>query len=378
MWGLNVRRFLLLAVALAVLFAGVRYLKTTERKENARVRALYASVEPLERERTSLQKELRELDGNYGLKMRDYGTIEILFPVLDERIMSQAYPVMRDNEVVGVLCLSANELPDSREKLSLADTKRLLNDGWGTCLIYDNDGHSFSSWYSRVARYLGKKELPVPTSIYFPEGSYDDALVGELKSCGITTVIRDVVSGRTDTVSDPTRAIWYTGAMPWNYTGFSTDVELLGRTNGANLCFILRFAGDWESASNRADPAGQRQKEEFVQILSEWSPMIYAESPLDELEKLDIDRQLIQSNSEMSEAVQELYYNSLTPEQLLLLPRFRVVTLETARSSHKEAVEHNQAMERELAQKQQELEERLAELDQQIRSKYDEFSKTDN
>lgn len=371
------KHFISLVLALALLAAGVYYVKTTEKKESAKVRALYAAVEPLERERTTLQKELSDLKGSYGLKMRDYGTIEILFPVMDKQIISQTYPIMRDSEVVGILGFSLDELPGDSGKLELADAQRLLSEGWGFCLVYDQHWHNFRSWYDSISHDLKKKKLPVPTSIYFPGSTYQEDYAEEFAACGITTVVLDAEDGRSNTVTDPTGELWYTGAMPWNYTGFSTDVELIGRTNGSNLCFILNFAGEWEPKTTRAagDGSGQRQKEDFLQIFSSWASMIYAESPLDELEKLSADKALIQTNSEMSEAVQELYYDSLTPEQQLLLPRFRIVTLEEARSCHSEALAHNEAMQRELEQTQRSLETRLAELDEEIRRIYDEFSK---
>ncbi len=371
------KRVIPLVLSLALLVVGIIYLTRTEKEESGKVRELYATVEPLERERTALQEELDNLNGSYGLKMRDYGTVEILFPELNTQIISQAYPIMRDHNVVGVLGFSPSQMPGSYNQLSLEDTKRLISEGWGSCFIYENPWGDFVGWYNYICNYLKSYGLPIPTSIYFKNNDYDPALTEALIACGISTVVQNASNGRTDTVSDPAGPIWYTGAMPWNYTGFSTDVELLGRTNGSNLCFVLRFTSAWdpELKAWNDNGTGEQEKEAFQATLDSWKSMIYAESPLDEMEKLGVSSYFgDESDEAMAEARRQLYYDSLSAEQQLLLPRFRLVTLDEARSCHLEAAQADSDMARELEEKQTELETRLAELDEKIRSTYDEFN----
>ena len=85
--------------------------------------------------------------------------------------------------------------------------------------------------------------------------------------------------------------------MPWKYTGFSTDVELLSHTDGANLCFIVDLGNPyiwpyvpWSDQDSLADSQGDEvdlsDKATFQKILAGWKNMIYIESPLDEMEKI--------------------------------------------------------------------------------------------
>ena len=90
---MTIRKAIALFVVLAILVAGGLYLIRTEQLDNERMRNLYTEAEPLEREREALQAELNSLDADYSLRMRDYGTVEILFTDLSAQIYTEAYPI---------------------------------------------------------------------------------------------------------------------------------------------------------------------------------------------------------------------------------------------------------------------------------------------
>ena len=367
------KRIIALVLSLLVLAAAVVYLLKAEKEESGKVSSLYAQVEPLERERQALQEELNTLEASYALKTRDYGTVEILFPKMDPQVYSEAYPIMRDQGVVGVLGFSNTSLPNQYSTMKLEEVNRLLSEGWGLCYVYETSWQGLEAWLKNMNAYITSYKLPAPEAIYFKNTAYDrETMEAVLKEAGIRTVILDASSGRYGTVTDATADPWYTGAMPWNYTGFATDVELLGRTDGANVCYVLTFSENWDPSLN---PYGQRDKESeekaaFKEILESWKTMIYEESPLDELDKIEP----IYLGNNSDEAMQQYYYNSLTTDQQLLLPRFRVANMEDARAFHVEAAEGNKQIQNELDQKKADLQGQIDDLSERIRALYDDFN----
>lgn len=368
-----------LILILAILVAGAYYLLLTERTDNERMQNLYAEVEPLERERASLIEERDQLQADYALKFRDYATTEILFTSLDAQIFTDVYPVMRDHDVVGVLGFSYQEMPIYYNKLTVDQCLQLIGDGWGTCIIFDQGWGSFTSWYENLSRTLTAYKLPVPTSIYFASDNYyteetRDALNEEMIACGIQTVILNAADGRTNTVTDVTGDLWTTGAMPFNYTGSATDTELLGRTDGANLCFTMKFNEVWD-LSNPVNKGKNEiaEAKAFSSVLASWDEMLYDENPLDELESVGPTPSIyIDPNDKdlVHDTMQQMYLNELTPAQLLLLPRFRSTTFENALQYHRDSITNNGHMQAEMDQRRAELDTQISDLDARISEIY--------
>lgn len=369
---MRIGKIIALVLILAILAGGGYYILQTERADNERMRNLYAEVEPLERQRAALTEERDSLSAEYALKFRDYATTEILFTTLDSQILSQAYPIMRDHDVVGVLGFNFQEFPIYYNKLIPSDCLRLIGEGWGTCAIFDQGWGGFTDWYNSLTRSLAGYGIPAPTTVYFANDGYyteetRDALNEELIACGIRTVVVNAVDGRSNTVTDVSGDLWMTGAMPWNYTGSSTDTELLGRTDGANLVFTMKFTQDW------SDAKGSTEKDSFTAVLDSWKEMLYSENPLDELDSVGPTPSIYIDSSDkqlIHDTMQQLYLDSLTPEQQMLLPRFRSAIFESALQYHREALNNNSIMQLEMNQRRAELDAQIATIESQISEIY--------
>ena len=378
---MSIKKALALILIFAIMAAGGYYLLITEKADNERMQNLYTEVEPLERERASLIAERDQLESEYALKFRDYATTEILFTTLDAQIITDVYPIMRNHGVVGVLGFSYQEFPTFYNKLTVDQCLRLIGDGWGICAIYDQSWGGFTYWFESFSRMMETYKLPIPTAVYFPRNdNYKEEMKEEIAACGITTVILNAADGRSNTVTDVTGDIWFTGAMPWNYTGSATDVELLGRTDGANLCFTLELREIWD-LSNTANKGKTiiEEAESFKATLDLWDQFLYEENPLDELESvgptpsiyIDPDDKELVHNT-----MQQMYLNELTPEQMMLLSRFRSTNFETALQYHRDAITNNSSMQAEMNARRAELDAQIADLDMRIRDVYDRLGTT--
>ena len=365
---MTVRKAIALILLLAIMAAGGYYLLKTEQEDNERMRGLYTEVEPLERERETLQQQKKEIEVDYAVKMRDYGTVEILFQTLDAQIYTDVWPVMRSRDVVGVLPLSFSEMPGKYTKLTAEQCKLLMADGWGTCLLYDSSWGGFGYWYEQFARYLDQMEIPVPTAIYFINDDYDSTMDEEMLACGIQTVILNAKDGRSNTVTDVTGGLWFTGAMPWGYTGSAADLELLGRTDGANLVLIMSLNEIWDASKNKN--VQSQEKAAFTETLDSWKDYLYTEDPLQDLETVGPTPYIYVDTTD-PEVLHEMYLSSLTTEQQLLLPKFRSTNLESAYAAHAEVAANAPALEAQRDRDLEGLDSQIAELEKKIRETYD-------
>lgn len=360
---MRIIKILALILVVAVLFVGWKYMNKLEAEDNARIRQLYAQAEPLEKQKQELTAKRDALPAQYALEFRDYATTQIFFPKMDNQIYSAVYPLMRERNMVGILGISPSTYPDNWNTLTKEQLKTLLADGWGMCMVYENSWGDYGYFFQTVEALCTAYEIPVPTSIYYINNDYkseDDAI---LKEHGIQTVVVNASDGRSSTATDVTGDLWFTGAIPYGYTGYDIDMELLGRTDGANLTYSITLAEEWLDKEGKSKET--KEEKAFTDFLDKLKEYLYFESPLDSMEQLKPDSSLF-INSNDKEQLYELYLQELTPDQQVLLPRIRETTYEQARGFHLQAIENGKAKKAELDAEVAKLDAEIADLDKQL------------
>ena len=357
-----------LLLILIILAAGGIYLLMIEKADDDRMRSLYTEVEPLEREREALIEEKNNLDTEYATKMRDYATVEVMFEHLDTQIISDVWPLMRSRGVVGVLPISYIEVPSYYGKMTWDEIRTLLGDGWGMYFIADAATSDIGTWVTNLKHNFEMNQLPAPTTIYFPNGNYDPSMDEALQKAGIRTVVTKASDGRSNTVTDFTAPLWKTGAMPFGYTGSTTDLELLGRTDGANLALTLSLDIAMDQQKKKA-VINEAQLKSIIETLDSWKDLLYEDNPLDQMEQVGPTPN-IYLNTNDDEVLHDLYLESLTDAQKLLLPKFRSVNFENALNLHLDMAAKLNDLGFERAKQEALLDRRIKELDAQIAEVY--------
>ena len=365
---MRIIRIIALLLVIAVLVCGGLYVRHLEQADNERMLALYNEAEPLERQREELVAQRDKLPSEYALQFRDYATAEILFPRMDTQIYSEAYPLMREKNIVGVLGISPTEYPSGWNKLTTDEFKALLTDGWGLCMVFENAWSDFNYFFSTIEALCTMYEVAVPTSIYFINNDYTADMDPILEEHGIKTVIVNASDGRSSTITDVTADLWFTGAMPWSYTGSDIDMELLGRTDGGNLSYTMVFNDTWTDVKTGKSRETQEQ-ESFKLFLENLKSMMYYESPLDNMEQV-ASASSIFVDTQNQDQLYELYLQELSPDQQMLLPRFRLVNYDQARNFHLQAIENSKEKKAELDARTAELNEQITALDTKISDIY--------
>lgn len=365
---MRIVKIIALILVIAVMIGGWMYMNRLEQQENARMSALYSQAEPLERQKQDLVAKRDALPAQYALEFRDYATTQILFPRMDTQIYSQAYPLMRAQNITGILGLSPTEYPTGWNKLTKEEFKALLADGWGLCLVYENSWGDYGYFFQTVEALCTAYEVALPTSIYYINNDYkpeDDAV---LKEHGIKTVIVNASDGRSSTVTDVSGDIWMTGAMPWSYTGSDIDMQLLARTDGANMTYTMIFNEVWAD-SKTGESKGTLEEQTFKTFLDTVKSMMFYESPLDNMEQVASASSIFVDTQDQQQ-LYELYLKELTPDQQVLLPRFRLADYDAARAFHQQAIDNSQSKKTELDAEVAKLDEQIADLDRQLSEIY--------
>lgn len=343
------KRVILLILVLAILVAGVWYVRKMDRADQQSMDALYAGAEPLERQKRALEEERSKLIAEYDTLLRDPSTIEILFREVNENLFVDVYPLMRDRGITGVLGLSLHEYPGQYTKLSKEQFNRLIMDGWGSCLIYE-EGYDFESWCIYMFSWLERDGIPAPKTIYFPNNTYDPSWDEYLISKGIDTILTDAQDGHSSTLTK-INTLWFTGAMPWNYTGVNSDIELLSYTDGANLVFTVSFSSLWDVF----------ESESFTKMLDTLQSVLVVENLL--------EREAIATPTPAPTLTPTVTNNEF------ITPLISVTSFERAREAHLTAVSSRESLIREREDRQAELDAQISELDGQIAAIYNNWRK---
>ena len=372
-------RIFLLLLAAALLVGVFLYVRNTENADSQKMEELYDRVEPLQQQKDELLKQKEKLTEDLTKDSRDPSTVQFLFRELDSEIFTDAYPLMRERNISGVLGVSGDlyEYPDGSYKITSEQFSRLLKDGWSSCYMYSHayDLDTQIRTNESILTMRSLTPLPPATAIYFSEASdyVPEQMDPILKAHGIDTVILDADDGRSLAFTE-VGDIWVTGAMPWSYTGVSNDIEYLARTDGGYLTFTVSFTDLWDQldlVDEEALGLHQREKETDSEIA--FTAM------------LDQIKGLLVYDDAISQYVNQTPAPSPTPQIQKpednefawieeIDPQLKSVNIDNARAQHGEGNEKTVLLKQEYDAQVAEIDAKIADLDRQINAIYAEWS----
>lgn len=142
----------------------------------------------------------------------------------------------------------------------------------------------------------------------------------------------------------------------------------MGRTDGANLALTLNLDIAVDQQKKKA-VVNEAQLASIIETLDAWKDMLYDDNPLDQMEQVGPTPN-IYLNTNDDEVLHDLYLESLTDAQKLLLPKFRSVNFENALNLHLDMAAKLNDLGFERAKQEALLDRRIKELDAQIAEVY--------
>ena len=136
------------------------------------------------------------------------------------------------------------------------------------------------------------------------------------------------------------------------------------------MVLTMKITEIWDKSKNRNIES--QEKQIFTDTLDSWKELLYEEDPLEELEQVG-PTPYIYVDTNDPDVLHELYLDTLTPEQELLLPKFRSVNFERALDLHREAAADAVVLSQEKEQQVQALDSEISALEARIRSIYDQY-----
>ena len=113
----------------------------------------------------------------------------------------------------------------------------------------------------------------------------------------------------------------------------------------------------------------EAQLKSIIETLDSWKDMLYDDNPLDQMEQVGPTPN-IYLNTNDDEVLHDLYLESLTDAQKLLLPKFRSVNFENALNLHLDMAAKLNDLGFERAKQEALLDSRIKELEAQIAETY--------
>lgn len=219
-------------------------------QEAQEVLALEEQLRPLNVKRQKLKKQLEDVEEAYEASRRPKATTQILFTELDSRVYELCYPIMQEYEFVGVLALSAQQLPGGENCMTMEQFKELLDVGWGICVRF-NDSTRLNTQWNSLKKELDKLNIDYPTTAYFVDGVYDSGLDNMIEQCDFTIVVHHGENALPLVQSSDESGIWHLGSV--GLKGNAPRTRFLEAIAAkANLATLIGFSAEDEMYNEKS------------------------------------------------------------------------------------------------------------------------------
>lgn len=234
---------LFLAVLLAVGMAWNSYQQALQSaysdEYEAAARRLRVERSEVEKELDSVRKQLRQV-------VIGKGAGAFVFEELPEAVYEDAYPVLKKFGYPAVLAFSPKNLPEQEGNLTIKQVKRLMKEGWSTCLLWD-DMTELGRYTENMKNNLEELGLELPTTLYVVQGDYQTFKDEDIFAQGYTTVIHHGEALEVIAREDE-EELFHVGAVRWDRQGIRSIVSRVAE-HGGSIVFSIDFstqAGSFE------------------------------------------------------------------------------------------------------------------------------------
>ena len=158
------------------------------------------AIEPLNREREELLRQIDQLDFEISGGNLNMGSVMILYVKPYEMVISESLLILDEHEYdfPCIVCCEENAFPGDENCISVAQAKELVGRGWQFALSLTPE-----SDVKALRDRMTDMGLPSPTAVYFPSADFnsdDENEEKKLRALGIKTVLQyDFVPDKEET-----------------------------------------------------------------------------------------------------------------------------------------------------------------------------------
>jgi len=176
-------------IVIAVLAVGTIFLMT-DHSQRLQAQHNVAAIQeearrPYLAKRLELTTQIAQLEQQLQKLYPTQMGIHILFAEPDQRILTEALPMMDRYHIVGTIAVSDAFFPGSEGMLTASEMQQLLDKGWDICLSLTSQNDA-----AALIGRLADAGFAIPTTAYFPDGDCTLADEAHLSSLGVQTIVQ--------------------------------------------------------------------------------------------------------------------------------------------------------------------------------------------
>ena len=217
-----------------------------------------AKLDKLTLRKQQLLAQLDKLGPDMDKALGNTSYMSLLFTTLDSALYTSAHPVMAEgsNDIVGIMALSPNELPDLEGKITKKQFDTLLALNWGTALYWNGEG-DLEDYILQMQVLLDEHRIDFPTTMAFKSKTFKLEYDEILLQYGIKNALHGDDAGLPIRVQTEPTGVWHPGYIGWKASG-SSLLKRQVEGEGGYALFEISFSQD-NSATAYFDVSGETE-----------------------------------------------------------------------------------------------------------------------
>lgn len=231
-----------------VLIFGIAAIVITQNNKEADEELRLALYDKESRElivkKQNLQLEYANVEKYTLNRIADASYLGIVFTELDKQLFDHVYPMFANREIplVGMMCLSKDQLPGGEGLITRAEYDIIRTAGWDTALYWDGEG-ILREYIVEMKQLFSERNLEFPKTIVFASQKYAIEYDRLLKEHGFLHVIHHGEGNLSIVDRSVDDALWHPGMISWNTKGVSNDLLSNLIITGGVTMFEVNFSG---------------------------------------------------------------------------------------------------------------------------------------
>ena len=231
------------AILLTVVAIGLGIFFTVRQKNKENAYSEYdAQIDKLAYRKQQLLSELDRLGPDMEKQLGNTSYMSFIFTSLDEGLYTSAHPIMAEGstDLVGILALSPNELPDMEGKITKKQFDTLMLLEWGTALYWDGVG-DLQEFIITMQSLLDERQIDFPETIIFKNGKYRAEYDQIILSYGIENAIHNGETGLAIRIAGQPEGVWHPGVVGWKAGMSATLLKRSVESEGGYALLEINF-----------------------------------------------------------------------------------------------------------------------------------------